>query len=127
MIDGFPARLPVSRVPRRFSVVLALFVVVARFVVVAVGGAAGCGFGLATVFSYRWVWVPTNTMASAVRAGAAIMLGKRDGQTCHRGDVVLAHPCASGRSGFTLLGRVTGLLGAVVTVCAGAGKSPRRG
>ncbi|MGW7535719.1 hypothetical protein [Amycolatopsis sp. NPDC054798] len=49
VIEGFPAPPPVSRAPRRFPVVLALFVVV------ALAGAAGCGYGLLTVFGYRSV------------------------------------------------------------------------
>lgn len=103
MIDGFPTP-PVVRVPRRFPVVLALFVVV------ALAGVAGCGYGLVTVFGYRSVKVPNNVMAPAVTAGTTIVFGKRDGQVYHRGDVVLARmPAQQGSRAFVLLGRVIGV------------------
>lgn len=112
VIDGFPAPPPVSRAPRRFSAVLALFVVL------VLAGVAGCGYGLVTVFSYRLARMPTNAMAPAVPAGTALVLGKRDGQVYHRGDVVLARmPAHQGNRAYLLLGRVIGVGGDDVRCC----------
>ncbi|GAA1020662.1 MULTISPECIES: signal peptidase I [Amycolatopsis] len=112
VIDGFPAPPPVSRAPRRFSALLALFVVV------ALAGVAGCGYGLVTMFGYRAVRVPDNVMAPAVSAGTTIVIGKQDGQAYHRGDVVLARmPAQQSDRAFTLLGRVIGVGGDDVRCC----------
>lgn len=115
VIDGFPAPPPVSRAPRRFSAVLALFVVV------ALAGVAGCGYGLVTVFSYRGVKVPVNAMAPAVPAHTIAVLVNRDGQVYHRGDVVLARmPAQPDDKAYTLIGRVIGVGGDDVRCCDGA-------
>ncbi|WP_050788150.1 MULTISPECIES: signal peptidase I [Actinomycetes] len=112
MIDGFPAPPPVVRARRRFSAVLALFVVV------ALAGVAGCGYGLVTVLSYHSTRVLAGVMAPAVPAGTTIVFGKRDGQVYHRGDVVLARmPAHQGDRAFVLLGRVLGVGGDDVRCC----------
>ncbi|WIX78052.1 signal peptidase I [Amycolatopsis carbonis] len=80
--DFPPPPAPVQ-VKRRFSPLLAIFLVL------AVAGVVLAITGVLTVFSYRTVSIRSGSMSSAVAPGSAAIYGLRGGQEIHRGDVVV--------------------------------------
>jgi signal peptidase I len=79
----FPAPPPSAPVKRRFSPLLAIFLVV------VVAGAALAGFGLVKVFGYRMVAFPGGSMDSTVPAGTSVIYRLRDGEEVRRGNLVV--------------------------------------
>ncbi|MBB1159426.1 signal peptidase I [Amycolatopsis dendrobii] len=113
MTEGFPAAPPpAGRAPRRFSWVLA------AFVVVALAGSVVAVTGLLKVFSYRSLTVTGGSMANTVVSGERVVFGLREGQEIHRGDLVVfdASAFGDGRRG-TFLQRVIAVGGDEVECC----------
>ena len=99
----FPAPPPAAPAKRRFSPLLALFLVV------LVAGAVVAGFALLNVLSYGTGSLRGATMEPTVPARTLMIYRPRDGEEVHRGDLVVFE---AGQ----LAGRSAGMVGRVIAV-----------
>ena len=108
----FPAPPPAAPAKRRFSPLLAVFLVV------LVAGAALAGFGLLNVLSYRTIAVPGGSMGRTVPAGTSVVYRSREGGEIRRGDLVVFEADQfTDRPGGRLLKRVIAVGGDTVECC----------
>lgn len=108
----FPAPPPAAPVRRRFSLLLAIFLVV------LVAGAALAGFGLVKVLSYRTIAVPGGSMGLTVPAGTSVIYRLRDGEEVRRGDLVVFEADQfADKPGIRLVKRVIAVGGDTVECC----------
>ncbi|HEY2064008.1 MAG TPA: signal peptidase I [Amycolatopsis sp.] len=108
----FPAPPPAAPAKRRFSPLLALFLVV------LVAGALLAGFGLVQVLSYRTIAVPGGSMGPTVPAGTSVVYRLREGEEIRRGDLVVFEADQfTGRPGVRLVKRVIAVGGDTVECC----------